>query len=69
MLTLLVDYICPAFSVNLDLKFEKVLLKFWCKNAEDVVQLKVDDNIGYNEELRRRFGELATIASKEALVG
>ncbi|OAF54176.1 hypothetical protein VC83_09550 [Pseudogymnoascus destructans] len=61
MLTLLVDHICPAFSAELYSDFEEVLSKFWCENAEDVVQQKVDDNIKYNEELRRRFGESATI--------
>ncbi|KFY19077.1 hypothetical protein V493_08159 [Pseudogymnoascus sp. VKM F-4281 (FW-2241)] len=61
MLALVDDHICPAFSAVLHSDFEEVLSKFWCKNAEDVVQQKVDDNIKYNKELRRLFGEPATI--------
>ncbi|KFY41500.1 hypothetical protein V494_02964 [Pseudogymnoascus sp. VKM F-4513 (FW-928)] len=61
MLALLEDHICPAFSAVLYSDFEEVLSKFWCKNAEGVVQQKVNDNIQYNAELRQRFGESATI--------
>ncbi|KFX88546.1 hypothetical protein V490_07560 [Pseudogymnoascus sp. VKM F-3557] len=61
MLHLLVDHICPEFSVVLLSRFEEVLSKFWCKNAEEVVQQKVKDGTKYKKELRRRFGESADI--------
>lgn len=56
MVSLLSDHICPKFlGYSLSPKVEAIVFKFWCEDAEGIVEKKVADHKRYDEELRGLF--------------
>ncbi|KAL8366777.1 hypothetical protein RB595_008773 [Gaeumannomyces hyphopodioides] len=53
--SLVYDHILPRFTRNLA-EFRETMYKFWCQESDKVVQTKLADYRGYDEELRKIFG-------------
>ncbi|KAF2459630.1 hypothetical protein BDY21DRAFT_384754 [Lineolata rhizophorae] len=45
------------YPTELTKRMDEVISKFWSKDSEDILRKKLVDKLGYDHELRRRFGE------------